>query len=91
MDYRWRIMRSRLGAYSYSAGPAHFMGSQPSQRYQTPKRRNVRFWPKADIASCTHMSAFGGKADIELVPRAMAYDMKRPVYLGWTQDLKLQC
>jgi len=26
--------------------------------------RNVRYWPKADIASCTDMSAFGGKADM---------------------------
>jgi hypothetical protein len=26
--------------------------------------RNVRFWPKADIASCTDMSAFEGEADM---------------------------
>jgi hypothetical protein len=35
MDYRWRTMRSRLGAYSssYSAGPAHFMGSRPFRKH----------------------------------------------------------
>ena len=30
------------------------------------KRRDVRYWPKADIGTALHMSAFGGKADIVL-------------------------
>ena len=28
------------------------------------KIKHVRYWPKADIASAPHMSAFGGKADM---------------------------
>jgi hypothetical protein len=28
-------------------------------------RANVRFWPIADILVAPHMSAFGGKADID--------------------------
>jgi hypothetical protein len=27
-------------------------------------RRDVRYWPKADMAVAPHMSVFGGKADI---------------------------
>ena len=28
------------------------------------RRRDVRYWHKADIACALHMSAFGGKADM---------------------------
>ena len=37
--------------------------------------RDVRYWHKADIPSCTSMSAIGGKADIEILEYCKA-DMK---------------
>ena len=40
-----------------------------SRRRGDPIRRRVRCWPKADIASGAHMSAFGGKADMTIAPR----------------------
>jgi hypothetical protein len=31
-------------------------------------RRDVRYWPKADMSYALHMSACGGKADIPRAP-----------------------
>jgi hypothetical protein len=31
---------------------------------QRSSETNVRYWPIADILAASHMSAFGGKADI---------------------------
>ena len=40
------------------------IGAKPRRRGDRMKRRDVRYWHKADIPSALHMSAFGGKADM---------------------------
>jgi len=39
--------------------------------------RRVRYGPKADTPVAPHMSAFGGKADLEVKGFTFAYDPKR--------------
>jgi hypothetical protein len=48
--------QARLGHFVPPDGFNHRRKARASQY--------VRFWPKADMASALHMSAFGGKADI---------------------------
>src|SRR5262245_2339161 len=44
----------------------HSIAAVNYQAWITTRQRphHVRFWPKADITSALHMSAFGGKADM---------------------------
>ena len=36
----------------------------------------IRYWPKADMADCTAMSAIGGKADMRFALQMSAFDPK---------------
>ena len=47
-------------------GAQKVLSAKSRYRCEVARRDNVRLWPKADILIARPMSAFGGKADIEI-------------------------